>query len=134
MAIAVVDRCIEEVDAWCLKPTYHANHFGTAKRITAVYRTGRCECCGATAVSIIYLGQSFDVIRALAVPASLPFAPLQHPHDRVNPTRRRIADVHAGRMLCRFRRRRACASSTDLSRGRTRPNETNAHHTSKSQR
>jgi len=54
------------------------------------------------------------VIRTVAVPAAaVPLAPLQHAHDRMDPTGR-FADVRAGRLSRRrFRRRRDDAVHDD---------------------
>lgn len=46
------------------------------------------------------------VRRALTVPAAVSVAPLQHPHDRMDPTLRIAAVLHAGRLSRRFQRRR----------------------------
>lgn len=51
----------------------------------------------------VYLEQHFDGIRPGTVPAAVPFAPLQHPHDRMDPTVRVVAVRLPGG---RFQRRR----------------------------
>lgn len=52
----------------------------------------------------VYLERYFDGIRPGTVPAAVPFAPLQHAHDRMDPT---VVAVRAGRLPGgRFQRRR----------------------------